>query len=361
MSLELLLSTYQLGPQQLQNRMVMAPMTRARAGAGLAPTALNAEYYAQRASAGLIITEGSQISPLGYGWHNAPGIHTPEQIAGWQLVTDAVHAGGGKIFLQLWHTGRVSHPSLLNGQTPVSSSAVAATGEMHVAEGKVPYVTPRPLSIAEIKTVVQEYAQATMNSRAAGFDGVEIHGANGYLVDQFLRDGVNKRTDDYGGSARNRARFLVEVTEAVCHAWEPSRVGVRFSPRGSYNDMSDSAPEVTFPTAVELLNQFALAYVHTSEPLPGHPLGAPAELPRITPLIRQAFRGTLIINGGYDAQSGEAALKNNEADLIAYGVPFLANPDLPARFATGAQLNPPDYAKLYGGGAAGYTDYPTLK
>jgi N-ethylmaleimide reductase len=356
-----LLSTYQLGRLKLSNRLIMAPLTRGRAGQERIPNGLMAEYYTQRASAGLIISEATQISEQGAGWNESPGIHTAAQVKGWQHVTESVHKAGGRIFLQLWHMGRASHPDFQpQGALPVSASAIAAVGEAHTPTGKKPYVTPRALELDEIPGVVQDYAEATRRAQAAGFDGVEIHAANGYLIDQFLRDGSNHRTDAYGGSVENRARFLLEVTEAVAEAWSADRVGVRISPTNPYNDMRDSNPVATFTTIAQALNPFELAYLHVLEALPGHVL-AGGEGERVAPHIRQAYQGTLMLNGGYDAATGQAAIAQGEADLIAYGVPFIANPDLPERIRLNAALNPPDPATFYTSGAQGYTDYPALQ
>ena len=348
-----------VGAVALPNRMVMAPMMRGRAGPMRVPNALMVEYYSQRATAGLIVTEGVQISDQAAGWVDSAAISTPEDVAGWRLVTDAVHKAGGRIFLQLWHCGRASHPEFQpNGQLPVSASAVAIPGDIHVPSGKKPHVAPRALDIGEIPGVVQQYADAAKRSRDAGFDGVEIHGANGYLIDQFLRDGSNKRTDAYGGSIANRARFLLEVTAAVAGAWSADRVGVRLSPVGSYNDMRDSDPISTFGYAAEALSAFGLAYLHNLEALLGHPFATPG--PRVGPAMRKAFQGPFVVNGGYDATLGAEAIDAGEADLVAFGVPFLANPDLVERDRTGAALNAPDPKTFYTPGPKGYTDYPTL-
>ncbi len=354
-----LFSTYQLGALTLPNRLIMAPLTRGRAGQDRIPNQLMAEHYAQRASAGLIIAEATNISETAAGWNESPGIHNDAQVQGWQKVTAAVHNQGGRIYLQLWHCGRASHQDFQpNGQTPVSSSPIAAVGDAHTPQGKKPYPVPRALDISEISGLVQDYVTATHRAQEAGFDGVEIHSANGYLLDQFLRDGVNQRTDEYGGSPENRSRLLCEVTEAVVKAWSADRVGVRLSPTSGFNDMRDSDPIATFTTAARSLNAFNLAYLHIMEALPGHMLAGPGE--RVTPHIRQAYQGTLMINGGYDAVTGEAAIANNEADLIAYGIPFLANPDFTERIKRNAPLNPPDFATLYTPGAKGYNDYPIL-
>jgi N-ethylmaleimide reductase len=348
-----------IGAIELRNRLVMAPLTRARAGAERIPNALMAEYYRQRASAGLIISEATHVSEQGIGWVETPGIHTDEQVKGWRLITDAVHQEGGKMYLQLWHTGRASHPDFqVGGALPVSASAIAPTGFAHTPLGKKPYVVPRALEIDEIPGVVQTYAEATRRAQDAGFDGVEIHGANGYLIDQFLRDGSNHRTDAYGGSVQNRIRFLQEVTEAVVSAWSADRVGVRLSTTSPFNDMADSNPIATFSAATAMLNSLGLAYLHVLEALPGHMLAGEGEV--VTPHLRQIFNGPLMVNGGYDRETGADAIAEGDADLIAYGVPFIANPDLPERFRHNAPLNPPDTTTFYSHGPEGYTDYPTL-
>jgi len=357
-----LLSPVEVGPYELGNRIVMAPMTRNRAGAGGAPTPLNATYYAQRASAGLIITEGAQVSPQGVGYPDTPGIHTPEQVAGWRLVTDAVHARGGRIFLQLWHVGRASHPSFQpGGALPVAPSAVAPEGEVMTAEGPRPFVTPRALETDEVAEVVGQFRAGAENALRAGFDGVEIHGANGYLVDQFLQDGTNRRGDRYGGPPENRARFLLEVTEAVIGVWGAGRVGVRLSPASTFNGMSDTDPARTFGYAAWELDRFDLAYLHVVEPRDPKLYLVGGEPTSATGHLRAAFTGTLVTAQNYTFERGNEALARGDADLVAFGRPFLANPDLPRRFALGAPLNEPDHATFYGGGARGYTDYPALE
>jgi N-ethylmaleimide reductase len=350
-------SPLRLGPLQLPNRIVMAPMTRNRAGRGNAPGPLNATYYAQRASAGLIISEATQISPQGLGYPGTPGIHSPEQVAGWKGVTDAVHAAGGRMFLQLWHVGRISHPSLQpDGALPVAPSAIAPAGQAMTADGMKPFVTPRALETSEIAGLVEDYRHGARNARAAGFDGVELHGANGYLIDQFLRDGANRRTDRYGGDALNRTRFLIEITEAVVGEWGAERVGVRLSPTNPFNDMRDSNPAATFATAVGELNRFGLAYLHVVEPAAGDPVPN-GEIPDIR-FFRKLWRGALIGNKGYDLARANAVIRDGCADLVSFAVLFLANPDLPIRFRRGGPFNPPDRKTFYGGAAAGYTDYP---
>ena len=350
--LDLLLSRAQLGKLSLKNRMIMAPMTRSRAGAGDAATALMAEYYSQRASAGLIISEGSQVSAQGKGYLRTPGIFTPEQITGWKQVTDAVHAEGGQMFLQLWHVGRLSHPLVqVNGAQPVAPSAIKADGEIYTPEGLKPYELPRALELDEIPGVVADFRQAAVNAKLAGFDGLEIHGANGYLIDQFLRDGTNQRTDAYGGSIENRARFLKEVVESVIEVFGASRVGVRLSPIFSYFSMSDSNPQATFDYTARMLSRYGLAYLHIVE------LG---EGPFDFRELKRRFGGPYIANGGYSAERAATVISRGEADLVAFGTPFLANPDLVERFKRGQALNTPDASTFYQGDERGYTDYPTL-
>ncbi len=345
-----------LGDYTLANRIVMAPLTRGRAEAGAMPCALMAEYYAARSDAGLIITEATAISLEGYGWNNAPGIWNDAQVEGWQLITQAVHARGGKIFLQLWHMGRVSHPDFLNGKLPVAPSAIAAQGMSNTPEGKKPFVIPHALKIDEIRATVADYAAAAKRAMDAGFDGVEIHGANGYLIDQFIRDVSNKREDEYGGSIDNRLRFLTDVVGAVVNVIGAGKVGVRLSPQNPFNDMRDRDPIATFSRAAVLLNSFHLAYLHTLEIVPGRPLTAEGE--RVTPYMRKLYQGVLITNGGYDLDLANAALGAGEAEAIAFGVPFIANADLVARFKNRLSWNAPDVATFYTQGIKGYTDYP---
>lgn len=359
MSVVNLFSPVQLGAYTLPNRIVMAPLTRNRAGAGNVPHELNALYYVQRVSAGLIITEASQISPQGVGYPATPGIHSAEQIEGWKTVTSAVHQQGGRIFLQLWHVGRISHPLLQpNGELPVAPSAIAPEGDAATYEGPKPFVTPRALELDEIPAIVDSYRQGALNAIAAGFDGVEIHGANGYLLDQFLRDGTNHRTDAYGGSVENRARLLLEVTDAVVQAIGGDRVGVRLSPSGTFNSMSDSNPKETFGYAIQSLNRFGLAYLHLVEPTDGDIRHGGTPIP--TSEFRPLFQGNLITCGGFTKDTAEEAIASGKADLVAFGQLFIANPDLPERFRHNAALNVPDPSTFYGGDAHGYTDYPTL-
>ena len=353
-----LFSSLKLGPNTLPNRIVMAPMTRNRAGEGNVPSPLAITYYAQRASAGLIITEATQVTPRGIGYPNTPGIHTPEQVAVWSRVTEDVHRINGHIFMQLWHVGRVSHPSYQpNGDLPVAPSAIAPKGQIYTPQGMKPYETPRALELAEIPGIVEDFRKGAKNAMEAGFDGVEIHAANGYLLDQFLRDGSNQRTDEYGGSAENRARFLLDVTQAAIDVWGADRVGVHLSPGGSFNDMHDSDSEKTFSCAVSALDALEIAYVHFKESTQDDARHGGKIIP--SSLFRPLFQGAIMVNGDYNRDRGDAAIASGVADLVSFGRLFLANPDLPKRFQTGAELNEPDPATFYGGNAKGYTDYPT--
>jgi N-ethylmaleimide reductase len=348
-----------MGDLDLPNRIVMAPMTRSRAGEGDVPGPLTVTYYVQRASAGLIITEGSQISPQGVGYVRTPGIYSAAQVAGWKKVTDAVHRAGGRIFIQLWHVGRVSHPDFLGGALPIAPSALPVEGDVHTPGGKKPIPVPRALETGELPDIVGQFRHAAGNARTAGFDGVEIHGANSYLLDQFLRSGSNKRTDKYGGSLENRARLPLEVTKAVIEVWGGDRVGYRISPHFDAHSMSDANPRETFSYFTKELNKTGLGYLHLIESIGGRFEFVPPEA-RLGPALRRIFGRTFMLNGGYDLQSGNESIARGEADLIAFGVPFLANPDLPERFRQDAPLNEPDVATFYGGGAKGYTDYPAL-
>ena len=351
-----LLSPVRLGRYELRNRFVMAPMTRNRAGHGNVPTPLNAHYYAQRASAGLIITEATQVSAQAVGYPNTPGIHKAEQVLGWKQVTEAVHRLGGCIFLQLWHVGRISHPSFqLNGVLPVAPSAIRPDGEAFTYEGTKPFVTPRALETDEIPGVIAQFRNGAQLAAEAGFDGVEIHAANGYLIDQFLRDGTNHRTDVYGGSVENRARFLLGVVKAVTEVWGKGHVGVRISPTNPFNSMYDSDPERTFRYVAERLGRFELAYLHVVEvDESGETTGQMVDFRS----LRKAFGGTYIANGGFDYERARTSLAHGDADLISFARLFLANPDLPERFAKNAPLNTPDHSTFYGGDDKGYTDYP---
>jgi N-ethylmaleimide reductase len=351
-----LFSPATVGHLALPRRFVMAPMTRNRALPSLAPGPQAALYYAQRASAGLIITEATQISDSAAGYVFTPGLYSAEQIAGWRSVTEAVHAAGGRIVVQLWHTGRISHPVMRpDGSTPVSASAVAADGELITYEGPRPLPTPRALDAHEIAGIVEDFAQAARNAVAAGFDGIEIHAANGYLIDQFLRDGANHRTDAYGGSIENRARFLLEIVDATSAAIGASRVGVRISPANPFNSMSDSDPASLTRYVAEQLDARKVMYLHVLDLPSGDDLAAARPL---TAIARQAFSGVLIANAGYTADAAEAVLAQGRADLVAFGVPFLTTPDFVERTRAGVSLNDPDRATFYGGNDKGYVDYP---
>jgi len=356
-----LFTPYKLGDLELKNRFVLAPMTRSRALVdGNVPNPLAIDYYVQRASAGLLITEATQVSPQGVGYIRTPGMHSPEQVEGWKKVTAAVHAAGGRIYAQLWHVGRVSHPDFHGGELPVAPSAIGVDMEVFTYKGKTRTVTPRALETRELPGIVEQFRRAAENALAAGFDGVELHGSNGYLLDQFLRDSTNQRTDEYGGSIENRARFPLEVARAVAGVWGAKRVGYRLSPQPfPYAGMSDSTPAETFTYMARELNKLGLGYIHVTEAVSGKTI--PSAEQRITPKLREVFRGTVIANGGYDAAAGEAVLARGEADLVAYGVPFLANPDLPERFRHQSPLNPPDFNTFYAGEEKGYTDYPALR
>jgi N-ethylmaleimide reductase len=354
-----LFSPVQLGSLDLPNRIVMAPMTRLRAVDSI-PTPLMATYYAQRASAGLIITECTMVSPLSNGYTNCPGIYSAERVKGWQQVTEAVRAKGGKIFLQLWHSGPIAHPALLNGEMPVAPSAIAPVGTLHTPIGKVNLETPRALATDEVPQIVEQFRQGAENAKKAGFDGVELHGAFGYLIDRFLQDGSNQRTDRYGGSVENRARFLLEVVEAVTSVWE-NNVGIKLSPSNTFYGMYDSNPRETFGYAIEALNSFDLAYIHLMEPNEVD-LATREVINPVLQTFRPLYRGTIITNGNYDKAKGNQVLADSSADLVSFGRPFIANPDLPERFASDVPLNTPDPATFYGQGdrdlKKGYIDYP---
>jgi N-ethylmaleimide reductase len=349
-----------LGPYLLANRIVMAPLTRSRAGEDGVPRPLMAEYYAQRASAGLIIAEGTNISPEGRGYALTPGIYDDAQVEGWRQVTEAVHARGGRIFPQLWHVGRVSHPSLQpGGVLPVAPSAVRPQATSYTEGGFQACVTPRALATAEIPDIVEQYRHAARNALAAGFDGVEIHAANGYLIEQFLRDSTNKRTDAYGGSQENRARLLLEVTKAVVGVCGGERVGIRLSPVSPVNGSDlDSDPAATYTYTVERLNAFALAYIHIIEGATQGSRDVPGGFD--LQILRHAFKGLYIANNGYDLKLALEARRYNLADLVSFGRLYIANPDLVERLRIGTRLNAPDRATFFGGGAAGYNDYPIL-
>jgi N-ethylmaleimide reductase len=354
-----LFSPIKLGPYSLPNRIVMAPMTRNRAGANNVPSKMAAIYYRQRASAGLIITEATQVTPRGVGYPNTPGIHSAEQIDGWRYIVDEVHHANGRIFLQLWHVGRVSHPLFQpNGELPVAPSAIAPAGSIFTPEGMKPYETPRALELSEIPGVIEDFRKGAQNALAAGFDGVEVHGANGYLLDQFLRDGTNQRTDEYGGSPENRARLLLEVTQAAIDVWGAERVGVRLSPDGTFNDMKDSDIEKTFSTAISALDALEIGYLHLREGDQTDVRHGGRLVPGST--FRPFFQGAIIINGGYNRDRADAVIAEGTADMVAFATDFIANPDLPRRMQIGAELSEPDRATIYGGNEKGYTDYPTI-
>lgn len=344
-------SPLRLGALTLPNRIIMAPLTRCRAGAGRVPTDLMRDYYVQRASAGLILTEATAVDPMGVGYPDTPGIWSDEQVAGWKKITDAVHAAGGRIALQLWHVGRISDPFYLNGAQPVAPSAIAPAGHVSLIRPLKPYVTPRALEMNELPRIVSAYRLGAVNALRAGFDGVELHGANGYLLDQFLQDRSNHRTDNYGGSIENRARLPLESTDAVVSVWGADRVGYHLAPRGDSHDMGDSNPAATFGYLATELGKRKLAFLCARESL---------DAPRLGPDLKRAFGGAYIVNQGFTAQTAEAALAAGEADAVAWGKLFIANPDLPRRLQLGAPLNPPNQATFYGGDARGYTDYPVL-
>jgi len=358
MSVSKLFDPYKLGAVTLTNRAVMAPLTRNRALAGFVPNPLAIEYYGQRASAGLLITEASQVSQQGQGYQDTPGIYTKEQVAGWRKVTDHVHERGGHIYIQLWHVGRISHTSLqANGGAPVAPSAVRANTKTFVGGAFADVSEPRALELSEIPGIIDSFKRASANAIEAGFDGVEIHGANGYLLDQFAKDGTNKRTDAYGGSIENRARLMLEVSKAVAAEAGAERTGIRISPVTPANDVSDSNPQPLFDHIVDQLNALKLVYIHVIEGATGGPRDiAPFDYAS----LRKRFSGTYIANNGYDFKLATEVLDQNKADLIAFGKPFISNPDLVERLKLGAPLNAFDKTTFYGGGAKGYTDYPAL-
>jgi N-ethylmaleimide reductase len=355
----LLFTNTTLGSLALQNRMVMAPMTRNRATDNI-PNDLMAQYYAQRASAGLIITEGTSPSPNGLGYARIPGIFSAAQVAGWQRITAAVHAHGAKMFMQFMHCGRIGHPlNLPAGARLLAPSAVAAAGQMFTdAEGMQPHPLPQAMTEADIKATVEEFVQAANNAMAAGFDGVELHGANGYLLEQFIRPNTNQRADSYGGTIENRARFVLEVADAVIKAIGKDKVGIRLSPFGVFNDMPNyDAMAADYTYLAQQLNQRGLVYIHLVD---HSPMGAPPVPDSIKGMFRSVFKRTLILSGGYDAARAESDLAAGKCDLIAVGRPFLANPDLVARWKSGAAVNAPDFSTFYTPGPKGYADYPAL-
>ncbi len=345
-----------LGDLELPNRVIMAPLTRCRADEGRVPNELMAEYYAQRSSAGLILTEATSVSAMGVGYPATPGIWSDEQVVGWQKITRAVHAKGGRIFLQLWHVGRISDPLYLDGKLPLAPSAVAPAGHVSLVRPEKSFVTPQPLSIPEIKHIVEEFRHGAENAKAAGFDGVEIHAANGYLIDQFLQDSTNLRDDEYGGSVENRLRFLLEVVDAVTTVWEAGRVGVHLAPRGDAHDMGDSNPQSLFTEVARQLGARKLAFLCARE---HH------QSPATGPAMKKAFNGVFIANEQFTGEQAEALIDSGDADAVAFGQAFIANPDLPERLIAKTTLNEPKPELFYhlgeGDPASGYTDYPTLE
>jgi 2,4-dienoyl-CoA reductase-like NADH-dependent reductase (Old Yellow Enzyme family) len=341
----------QVGDLKLPNRIFMAPLTRCRAIDRRIPNELMAEYYAQRASAGLIFSEATSVSAMGVGYPDTPGIWSKEQVKGWKRITTAVHQEGGKMLLQLWHVGRISDPIYLNGALPVAPSAIRPAGHVTLVRPKKEYITPRALGTDEIPGIIEEYRQGALNAQEAGFDAVEIHGANGYLLDQFLQDSTNKRSDQYGGSVENRARLMLEVTDAVVSVWGKARVGMHLAPRGDANSMGDSDPRATFGYVAQELGQRQIAFICVRESIgPG----------RIGPDLKKLFGGIYIGNEGFSKESAQAAIDAGEADAVVFGKQFIANPDLPRRFAENAVLNKPDPNTFYASGKEGYTDYPSL-
>src|ERR1700737_4743263 len=341
-----------IGDLDLPNRVLMSPLTRSRATDDRVPTELMLEYYVQRASAGLIITEATCISPLSVGYERAPGILSDEQIRGWRRITDAVHSAGGRIFLQLWHVGRISHPILLNGETPVAPSAIAPDGRLSLLRPYQSYVTPRALAHAEIAGIVEDYRRGAQNAQRAGFDGVELHGANGYLLDEFLQDSTNKRTDEYGGPIENRARLMLEAVDAAISVWGPQRVGLHLSPRADIHSMGHSDLLATFTHVSREMDKRHLAFLLVREHQANDSIGA---------ALKQAFRGAYVANEQFTVAQAERAITEGAADAVAFGVKFIANPDLPARIKITAPLNGPTPKTFYVGGAKGYVDYPALQ
>lgn len=350
-NIRLLLEPARIGAWELPNRFIMAPLTRCRADEGRVPNAMMAEYYAQRASAGLIITEATSVTPMGVGYPNTPGIWSEGQTEGWKKVTDAVHAAGGRILLQLWHVGRISDPYYLDGQLPVAPSAIKPSGHVSLIRPKKEFVTPRALETNEIPEIVEAYRKGAVNAERAGFDGVEIHGANGYLLDQFLQDSTNHRTDEYGGSIENRARLMLEVVDAAVSVWGADRVGLHIAPRCDSHDMGDSDPASTFGYIARETGNRGIAFLFAREGI---------EEPRLGPALKKTFDGPFIANQALTFEEGEQLLQAGDADAVSWGQQFIANPDLVERYAEGAPLNQPDPDTFYSNGPAGYTDYPSL-
>ena len=346
-----LLSPIAIGELSLKNRVIMAPLTRCRASEGRVPNELMLEYYSQRAGAGMILTEATSVTPMGVGYPDTPGIWSEAQVAGWKKITDAVHAKGGTILLQLWHVGRISDPLYLNGELPVAPSAIQPAGHVSLVRPKKDYVTPRALELEEIPDIIAQFKQGAENAKKAGFDGVEIHGANGYLLDQFLQTSTNHRTDRYGGTLENRARLMLEVTDAVLEVWPAGRVGMHLAPRCDGQDMGDDNPAETFGYIARELGTRNLAFICSREHEADDSLG---------PDLKQLFGGVYIANEGFEHEQANQWLAEGKADAVAFGVKFIANPDLPERFAQNAALNEPNPATFHGGDSAGYTDYPFL-
>ena len=350
--MSVLFQPLQIGDLTIPNRIIMAPLTRSRAtGPGRVPNDLMATYYAQRASAGLILSEATSVDPMGVGYANTPGIWSEEQVVGWKKITQAIHAKGGKIFLQLWHVGRISDPMFLDGKTPVAPSAIRPEGHVSLVRPEKPYVTPRALETEEIKDIVAAYKRGSENAKLAGFDGVEIHGANGYLLDQFLQDSTNKRSDQYGGSVENRARLILEVVDAAISVWGPGRVGVHLSPRSDSHNMGDSDPLKTFGYVAQELGKRKIAFIFAREFQSTDSLG---------PALKKAFGGVYIANEKFTKETAEKIIESGVAEAVSFGIPFISNPDLPRRFKENLPLNETNFATLYAEGALGYTDYPAL-
>lgn len=340
-----------MGDLQLRNRIFMAPLTRCRASAGRVPNTLMRDYYVQRASAGLILSEATAVTPMGVGYPDTPGIWSPEQVQGWKVITEAVHAARGRMFLQLWHVGRISDPSYLGGALPVAPSAIAAKGHVSLLRPKRDFVTPRALDMSELPGIVEAYRKGAQNAQAAGFDGVEIHGANGYLLDQFLQDSTNRRTDSYGGPIENRARLMLEVADAAISVWGAGRVAMHLAPRGDAHDMGDSNPAATFGYVARELGKRRIAFLCVRESVGPNRFG---------PELKKQFGGVYVANEAHTRDTAEQLLRAGEADAVAFGKLFIANPDLPRRFALNAPLNTPVPETFYASGPEGYTDYPAL-
>ena len=347
-----LLDPLQLGDLKLPNRVIMAPLTRLRGTIDNVPTPIMADYYRQRASAGLIISEGTPISPQGVGYSQVPGLWSQQQVEAWKPITAAVHEASGLIFSQIWHVGRISDPAFLHGERPVAPSPIAATGHVSLLRPTKPFETPRELSTGEVKEIVTTFQRGAENAKAAGFDGIEMHGANGYLLDQFLQDGTNQRTDEYGGTLENRARLMLEVTDAVISVWGPNRVGMHLAPRSDTHGISDSNPEVTFGYVASELGRRKIAFIAAREYIGDRRLG---------PQLKKAFGGVYIANEKFDRESADRVIESGEADAVAFGKLFIANPDLPIRFKRNAPLNAPNPETFYAHGPEGYVDYPSLQ